>query len=197
MCPLNYVSLSQEKGQKIPVALSCQCSVVWKLQTQTPALKYKGNVSTDLTQWGPNVLDQLCSHCNLCLLYCPTNWTKNNKTEKILSLSEDTINRADFDFFPDNVKNVLFMMWEFVCFRFHSMSLMHHDEPLRCSALLQLRTLNVFLSCSLPGLMLILVMSCAGGSGIGGMVVFIFSRNYHLYVEEKKSWTCTSSFKTS
>ena len=67
------------------------------------------------------------------------------------------------------------------------MSLMHHDEPLRCSALLPLRTLNVFLSCSLPGLMLILVMSCAGGSGIGGMVVFIFSRNYHLYVEEKKS----------
>ena len=59
------------------------------------------------------------------------------------------------------------------------MSLMHHDEPLRCSALLPLRTLNVFLSCSLPGLMLILVMTCAGGGGGGGLYSF-------KTVEEKK-----------
>ena len=58
------------------------------------------------------------------------------------------------------------------------MSLMPHDEPLRCSALLPLRTLNVFLSCSLPGLMLILVMTCAGGGG--GLYSF-------KTVEEKKN----------
>ena len=95
---LCFLVTGERPSDFLPVVLSCQCSVVWKLQTQTPAVKYKRNVSTDLSQWGPNVLDQLCSHCNLCLLYCPTNWTKNNKTEKILSLSEDTINRADFDF---------------------------------------------------------------------------------------------------
>ena len=169
---LCFLVTGERPSDFLPVVLSCQCSVVWKLQTQTPAVKYKRNVSTDLSQWGPNVLDQLCSHCNLCLLYCPTNWTKNNKTEKILSLSEDT-NRPDSDFFPDNVRNVLFTIWAFVCFRFHSMSLMPHDEPLHCSALQPLRTLNVFLSSSLPGLMSISVITSTAG-GDGGLRVCSF-----------------------
>ena len=70
-------------------------------------------------------------------------------------------------FFPDNVRNVLFTIWEFVCFRFHSMSLMPHDEPLRCSALQPLRTLNVFLFYSLPGLMLISVITSAALYSLG------------------------------
>ena len=47
------------------------------------------------------------------------------------------------------------------------MSLMHHDEPLRCSALLPLRTLNVFLFYSLPGLMLISVITSAALYSLG------------------------------
>ena len=48
------------------------------------------------------------------------------------------------------------------------MSLMPHDEPLHCSALQPLRTLNVFLSSSRPGLMSISVITSAAGGGSGG-----------------------------
>ena len=60
------------------------------------------------------------------------------------------------------------------------MSLMPHDEQLHCSAPQPLRTLNVFLSSSLPGLMSISVITSAAGGGGGGLRVYILSRNPYL-----------------
>ena len=56
------------------------------------------------------------------------------------------------------------------------MSLMPHDEPLHCSAPQPLRTLNVFLSSSLPGLMSILVITSAAVGG-GGLRVYSFKKS--------------------